>query len=337
MAHIVSYKTKEPLVNYLDDYFFTALLKLLCDAQVSEFLNVCEIINFPVSLEKTVWGTTLLTFLGLLLDTVNQLICIPLDKLERANNMIEFFLNKRNGKVTVLQVQRLAGFLNFLCRAIVPGRAFVRRLYNLTAETNLLPHHHIRISEEVRLDLDIWKIFLSHPQAFSRPFIDSEVKTAKDVGMYSDASGRIIKGAGAYCGTSWTVCQWDRQWMEAGKLSIEYLELFGVTIAVLLWVKRFKNSTIKLHCDNDSVCKMINKSSTSCKNCMVLIRIVVLECMRQNVNLSAEWLSTGDNGMADALSRMNFKEFRRLSKGKMEIWPVKLPHKIWPVQKIWLK
>ena len=189
VAHIVSYKTKEPLVNYLDDYFFTALMKLLCDAQVSEFLKVCDIINFPVSLQKTVWGTTLLTFLGLLLDTENQLICIPLDKLERAINMIEFFLNKRNGKVTVLQVQRLAGFPNFLCRAIVPGRAFVRRLYNLTAGNNLLPHHHIRISEEVRLDLDIWKTFLNNSQAFSRPFIDSEVKTAKDVGMYSDASG----------------------------------------------------------------------------------------------------------------------------------------------------
>ena len=58
--------------------------------------------------------------------------------------------------------------------------------------------------------------------------------------------------------------------------------------------------------------------------------------MKQNVSLSAEWLSTGVNGMADALSRMNFKEFRRLSNGKMEMWPVRLPQEIWSLQKIWL-
>ena len=102
VGHIVKYQTKKPLVNYLDDYFFAALKKLLCDLQVSTFLQICERICFPVSLEKTVWGCTLLTFLGLLIDTENQLICIPQDKLQRALDLIEYFLNKANGKVTVL-------------------------------------------------------------------------------------------------------------------------------------------------------------------------------------------------------------------------------------------
>ena len=122
VAFLVKYRTHEPLVNYLDDYFFVALKKLLCDLQVSVFLDICRDINFPVSLEKTVWGTTILTFLGLLIDTVNQLICIPCDKIDRALDMLEYFMNKRDSKVTVLEVQRLAGFLNFLCKAIVPGR-----------------------------------------------------------------------------------------------------------------------------------------------------------------------------------------------------------------------
>ena len=102
--------------------------------------------------------------------------------------------------------------------------------------------------------------------------------------MYSDASGCISKGAGAYCGSAWTVCRWDKNWMLEEEPSIEYLELFGVTTAVLLWIKNFKNSTIKLFCDNESVCRMINKSSSGCKNCMVLLRIIVLECLIQNVD-----------------------------------------------------
>ena len=58
VAHIVKFFTKKPLVNYLDDYFFAALLKAICNSQVSKFLEVCEIINFPVSAHKTFWGTT---------------------------------------------------------------------------------------------------------------------------------------------------------------------------------------------------------------------------------------------------------------------------------------
>ena len=120
IAYIVRYRTGKPLVNYLDDcFFFVALRKLLCDGQVNTFPQICSMINFLVSLEKTVWGT-LLTFLGLLIDTINQVICIPLDQLERASDMIEYILNKRNAKVTVHQVQKLTGFFNFLCKCIIP-------------------------------------------------------------------------------------------------------------------------------------------------------------------------------------------------------------------------
>ena len=55
VAHIVRFRTKKDLLNYLDDFLFVALLKALCDKQVSTFLDICKTINFPVSLEKTFW------------------------------------------------------------------------------------------------------------------------------------------------------------------------------------------------------------------------------------------------------------------------------------------
>ena len=72
VRHIVQYKTKKQLVNYMDDFLFAALLTLLCNNQVKEFLHIFQLIAFPVSMEKTFWGTTRLAFLGLLIDTVNQ-------------------------------------------------------------------------------------------------------------------------------------------------------------------------------------------------------------------------------------------------------------------------
>ena len=129
---------------------------------------------------------------------------------------------------------------------------------------------------------------------------------------------------------------WDQVWMSKEKPSIEYLELFAVTVAVKLWIKYFKDSRIILHCDNNSVCKMINKSTSSCKQFMVLIRYIVLECLIQNVHVTAEWVATGDNGKADALSRMEFDRFRDLGPN-MNPFPVALPQEIWPVDKIWMK
>ena len=337
VAHLVKFRTRKNLVNYLDDYFFAQLLENECNDQVKVFLWVCRMICFPVSLEKTVWASTLLTFLGLLIDTVNQVICIPLEKLEKALNMIEFFLNKHNGKVMVLQVQRLAGYLNFLCHCIIPGRVFVRRLYSLTANTKLMPHHHINVTSEIRLDLMVWKVFLKHQSAFCRPFIDCVERSSVDIDMYSDASGnKKAGGFGAYCKKNWTFGQWDPDWMEANNPSIEYLELFGVAVAILKWLKNFKNSKIRLHCDNKSVVDMINACSSKCKNCMILLRLIVLESLVQNIKVSAAWVAPDSNGKTDALSRLDLGRFWALDPNMCEI-PEEIPSDIWPLEKIWLQ
>ena len=83
VAAIVQYRTGKKLVNYLDDYFFVAMLKLLCNAQVREFLQICATINFPVSMKKTFWASTVIVFLGLLIDNVNQCVSLPIEKIEK--------------------------------------------------------------------------------------------------------------------------------------------------------------------------------------------------------------------------------------------------------------
>ena len=71
LAHVVYVKTGFLNINYLDDFLFVAYLELYCDNQIKVFLSVCETINFPVALDKTVWSSEQLTFLGLLIDAKN--------------------------------------------------------------------------------------------------------------------------------------------------------------------------------------------------------------------------------------------------------------------------
>ena len=303
VAFLVRHRTKKQLVNYLDDYFFAALIAMICDYQLTTFLKVCEEIQSPVALEKTFWSTSRLVFLGLLLDSETQRVCIPLEKLDKALNMVNTLLGKKSKKAQVHEIQKLCGYLNFLCRCVVPGRVFLRRLYNCTSNPKLKPHHHVKLTEENRSDLLVWKHFLTFPEVVSRPFMDfnMEILCAQDIDMYSDASRNFQLGFGAYCGPEWCYGQWDKVFMETHEPSIEYLELYALAVGVLNWIKIFRNKRICLFCDNGAVVFMINNTSAKCRHCMVLLRLVVLEGMVHNVRITAKHVGTKQNGKADAL------------------------------------
>ena len=333
IAHMVRVRTGRKNLSYLDDYFFMALVKAICDGQVNIFLSICQEINFPVSLEKTHWGTTILIFLGLLIDTMRQVILIPKEKVDKALKWIDLLLSRKDRKATVLEIQKLCGTLNFLCKCVIPGRAFLHRLYSLTSNVNLKQHHHLRLTLESREDLLIWKRFVSNSEIFCHPFLDvCNVLPAPDVDLYSDVSGKI--GFGAYCKIEWTGGFWNPDFIERNKPSIEFLELYGLTVGILLWVKNYKNRKIILPCDNESVKAMVNKSLGGCKNCMTLIRLIVLKCMVHNVQIKVEYVKLGHNGKADAISRGQWKRFRFLGKN-VKVSPETLPSVIWPVEKIW--
>ena len=336
VAHIVQKKTGHDLINYLDDYLFVALLRLMCNSQVKTFLNVCEMIKFPVSLNKMFWGMTRLVFLGFLLDLEFQVVCLLKDKIDRALELISKILNKTSKKITLHQLQKICGFLNFMGRAIIPGRAFTRRLYSHTANPKLKPHHHIKITTEMRLDLLMWKEFLSHQSIFCRPFMDfSKYYSATEVDVYSDASKNPLLGMGGVCRTTWMSFQWETGFIENCDPSIEYLELFALTATVMNWISRFRNKRIILFCDNISVVYMVNNTSSKCKNCMVLIRLLVLTSLIENIRIYAKYVSTKDNKRADLLSRLKVKQFKE--QFRHDTTPTPILEQLWPISKLWVK
>ena len=123
--------------------------------------------------------------------------------------------------------------------------------------------------------------------------------------------------------------------MKKAEPSIEYLELYGVMIAVYLWIGNFENQRVCLFCDNISVVHMINNTSSKCKNCMVLIRIITLVAMAKNVRIFAKYVDTKSNSKADTLSRLEFARFWRLDPGMNESCE-KIPDHLWPISKLWV-
>ena len=313
---------------------------------MEEFLRICKVIAMPISMDKTVYACTLLTFLGFLIDTVNQWILIPCKKLAKGLNMISNTLEKyhskkaANRKLTVLQLQKICGFLNFLGRAIIPGRAFTRRLYSYLCNKNLQQHHHIRMKEEMMLDLQMWKEFLLHQETYCRNFMDfSKVLTYQDVQFAMDALRNVNLGFRGHCGTSWMQGAWNSL-IKKFQPSIEYLELFALVAGVIAWGERFSNRRILLRSDNLSICYMVNQTTSKCKNCMVLIRKLILHCLIHNIKINVQHLPSCQNGIADSLSRFEMKRFAKITEQNnlvMEESPTPIPDSIWPFDKIWTK
>ena len=149
------------------------LLKALADAQVNLFLSVCDQINFPVSLDKTFFESMQVTFLGMLIDSVRQLVLLPKEKIDKARMLLMGVLEPPKKKLTVKQLQQICGFLNFLGQSILLGHAFTCRLYAFNEKnSHLLPHHHVRITSEMRADLAMWFEFMKHLTIYAREFID---------------------------------------------------------------------------------------------------------------------------------------------------------------------
>ena len=166
--------------------------------------------------------------------------------------------------------------------------------------------------------------------------------TATELFFYTDASAAKELGYGCVFDTKWTYGQWEQGFIKDCNPSIEYLELFALCAAFLTWQQdeKLKNNRVIIFCDNMAIVNMINKTVSGCENCMYLLRILILNCMINNLRLFAKYVRSKDNGLADALSRLQFKRFRQLAKEQkrqMDEYPHTTDNRLWPLSKIWDK
>ena len=179
----------------------------------------------------------------------------------------------------------------------------------------------------------MWKLFIEHPSVYCRLFLDFTTQLIADqIDFYTDASGRIRFGG--VSDIDWLHGLWDQDWLRLVNPSIEYLELYALVTCVLQWGFKYQNRRVILFCDNKSVVAMVNNTSSTCENCMVLIRKLVLHCMEINTRIFVKYVRTSDNKRADYLSRGGIKDFKMLGYPFAE-QATAIPTSICPPSKIW--
>ena len=161
-----------------------------------------------------------------------------------------------------------------------------------------------------------------------------ETNSIKVLNFYSDVSAAEKLGFGAVFNNEWLCAQWEPNYMK-NKPSIEYLELLALTAALLTWGHELKNQRVKIHCDNMAVVNMVNTASSSCKNCIYLIRLIVLNNLINNRRVFVLHVRSKDNILSDALSRRQFQRFWNNAPGTMSRRPSTISPLMWPASAIW--
>lgn len=183
------------LLHYLDDFLTMGQPgTTVCQRNLHLLIEICNILGIPIAIEKIDGPTTVLDFLGILLDTEQMEARLPQDKFERIQATIREWLGKK--KATKREVLSLVGILQHAAKVVRPGRTFVNRMYSTAAKVQELDYF-TRLNKEFQSDLYWWHVFLGlwNGVSFLQP------RNTADVKIQTDASGSW--GCAAFCEGRW--------------------------------------------------------------------------------------------------------------------------------------
>lgn len=111
-------------------FFIGPANSMSCKNDLTNFLFLCKTIGVPIEMAKTQTPTTKLKIYGIEIDSDLMESRLPSDKVDKIKGQHSHMLHRNH--TTLRELQSLIGLLKFACSVVVPGRAFLRRLIDLT-------------------------------------------------------------------------------------------------------------------------------------------------------------------------------------------------------------
>ena len=224
--------------------------------------------------------------------------------MQDCNALLRSFAQKT--KCTLKELQSLIGTLQFACKAIRPGRPFIRRLINLTCGVTQ-SFHHIRLNGEARADINCWLDYLQAHNGTTL-FLERDWTSSQSINLYSDAAGS--KGFAAVYGAAWVAGPFPDSW---ASFHITIKELYPIVLALSLWGHTLQNRRVRFHTDNQACVHIINSQTSKDKHIMHLVRHLVSVSLKHNILFRAEHIPGRHNVISDLLSRFQFQKAAQLA------------------------
>lgn len=308
------------VVHILDDFLLIETSQSAALSKLKSFVNLCEKLGVPLSYEKTEMPSQVMEFVGITIDVQRQEIRLPGDKLRKCSELLDKFIQM--DICTLKEMQSLVGVLNFACSVVQPGRAFLRRMINLTmnvSETQRFLH----LTEEVKEDMRIWQKFLNEYNGISM-FLNENFLSSNILELHTDAAQSL--GYGGLYNTRWFFGSFPDSWKD---LNIMTLEFYPIIIALELWGSLWSNHSILFFTDNEALVSVINKQTSRDNQVMKMVRHMVLCCLKFNILFKSKHIPGKRNVLADCLSRLQVQHFKKLAPQVNKL-PTTVPTKFLP-------
>ena len=148
----------EHIAHYLDDLVVVgAPATNECMRSRDILMSACRELGVPIATHKCEGLSACLTFLVIEVDTQNLELRLPEEKLDRLKKLLVEWLPRKSCECRDLE--SLIGPLSQACKVVRPGRRFLRGMIQLSVAHK--QHHHIRLNQSFRADLEWWHKFLS--------------------------------------------------------------------------------------------------------------------------------------------------------------------------------
>ena len=140
--------------HYIDDFItMGALRSNECANNVRIMHHTCDTAGAPIEEEKFEGPATTLPFLGIEINSVAMELRLPKEKLSQVKHVLSQWRGRK--ACSKRDLLSIIGSLSHASKVVKSGKAFVRRLIDLSKSVKRL-HHHVRLSREARSDIEWW-------------------------------------------------------------------------------------------------------------------------------------------------------------------------------------
>lgn len=282
-----------PVLAYLDDFLIIADDKKSCQETLQGLLQLLRHLGFAINYNKLVQPSQRLTFLGIVLDTVNGTLELPSQKINELWTMLSKLYAKK--KCTKRYLQSVTGKLSWATQVIYGGRFHLRRLYDQIQRLHA-PHHHTRVTAEMKLDVEWWLKFMKFFNGLT-PMVDCRPSTPVWLDACNVAAGAVYGNEFVYTPFS--------EWPGSEKLHINFKETLTLETAVRRWAPLWSNAQIIVYSDNQAAVGIINRGSSDNPFVMESLRRIWFYSATYNFRIKAYYLPGHCNTVADAISRLH--------------------------------
>ena len=287
IRYIMSQHGFHNLHNYIDDLIYTGLPSEI-HASYAFLKHLLAQLGLDISMKKLVPPSTVVTCLGIQIDTVKRTLSIPEGKLQEIINLCKNWVSKTY--CSKKDLQSLLGSLLYITKCVAPARAFLNRMLLLLRQNTHVSK--ILLTQDFFHDLAWFNNFL---QVYNGVTFYDQVPS--NIEVHLDA---CLTGLGGHFGNMIYTLPIPLGFQQ---YDITQLEMINIVVAAKIWASHWSNKKIRIYSDNMAVVQVLTTGKARDQMLATCARNIWLIAAINNIQFQFSHIPGKNNNLADLLSR----------------------------------